>query len=129
LSRTVGGATTGGGITDSVDLLVDLGPVMVTELTRSRDGEEDVGWMPGTDATDSSETSMSLSWESGDTETLDDTGVTLTTGDTNNIAHLVLGEDLVDLHFLLEFATDEINFLLHGTSIDLDLHHVGSFLS
>jgi len=129
LGGTVVLATSRGGLTDSVDLLVDFSSVMVTELTRSGDGVQNVGWMPGTDATDSSETSMSLSWESGDTESLDDTGITFTSGDTNDVAHFVLGENLVDENILLEFGLDEFDFLLGGTSVDLDLHEVSSFLS
>jgi len=122
LGGTVVSATSGGSSTDSVDLLVDLSSVMVTELTTSGNRVEDVGWMPGTDATNSSETSMSLSWESGDTESLDDTGITFTSGDTNDVAHLVLGENLVDEDILLEFGSDEIDFVLGGTTVDLDFH-------
>jgi len=43
-----------------VDLLVDLGTVVVTLLTSSGDGELDAGRMPGTDASDLAETLVRL---------------------------------------------------------------------
>jgi len=41
-----GGALDVSGFSDSVDLLVHLGSVMVTTLTSSRNGELDTRWMP-----------------------------------------------------------------------------------
>ena len=84
--------------------------------------------MPGTDATNSSETSMSLSWESSDTESLDNTSITFTSGYTKNIAHFSFSKDLINSHVLLEFSSDECNFVSGGTSINLDFHEVSSFL-
>ena len=85
--------------------------------------------MPSTDAADSSETSVGLSWETGDAESLDDTGVSLTSGDTNDVAHLVLGENLVDEDVLLKFGADEFDLLSDGAAVDLNLHEVSSLLS
>ena len=50
-------------ITDVVNLLVDLGTVMVTLLTGASDGELDSAWMPGTDTSDLAKTFVSLSWQ------------------------------------------------------------------
>ena len=43
-----------------VDLLVDLGTVMVTLLTSAGNSELDTRWMPSTDASDLSETLVRL---------------------------------------------------------------------
>ena len=43
-----------------VDLLVDLGTMMVTLLTGASDGELDAGRMPGSDASDLAETLVGL---------------------------------------------------------------------
>ena len=50
-------------ITDVIDLLVDLGTVMVTLLTGARDGVLDSAGMPGTDTSDLAKTFMGLSWQ------------------------------------------------------------------
>lgn len=57
LGDVVGGGTRllGSTVSDSVDLLVDLSSVMVTVLTRSGNGEHDLGRMPSTDTSDLSE--------------------------------------------------------------------------
>ena len=74
-----------GSSTNSVNLVVDVGSGVVTELTTSGDRPLDGGRMPGTDTSDLSETSMGLSVQAGDAESLDDTGHTLTTGDSDGI--------------------------------------------
>ena len=48
---------------DAVDLLVDLGTVMVTLLTGTRNREGDARRMPGSDTGDLAETLVSLAWE------------------------------------------------------------------
>ena len=50
-------------ITDVINLLVDLGTVMVTLLTGASDGELDSAGMPGTDTSDLTKTFMGLSWQ------------------------------------------------------------------
>merc|ERR1712111_86957 len=50
-------------ITDVINLLVDLGTVMVTLLTGASDGELDSAWMPGTNTSDHAKTFVSLSWQ------------------------------------------------------------------
>ena len=46
-----------------IDLLVDLGTVMVTLLTGASDGELDTGRMPRADASDLAETFVGLAWQ------------------------------------------------------------------
>merc|ERR1711935_278043 len=85
--------------------------------------------MPGTDTSDLSETSMGLSGESGDTESLDDTSCSLTSGDTNNVDHLVVVEELTDGDILLELGLSELDLVSDGSTVNLDFHEVGLLLS
>jgi len=107
--------TSDGSLSDSVDLLVDLSSVIVTEVTSSGDCPLDSRWMPGTDTSDLSETSMGLSWESVDTESLDNTGGTFTSGDGNGIDHLVLGKDGTDGDLLLEVLLGDVIVLIESS--------------
>lgn len=129
-SRSVGGTTfISDTDTDSVDFLVHFGSVVVTELTSSGDLESNSGRMPSSDTSDLSETSVGLSWESLDTESADDTFVTFTLGDTEDVDHFVLVEDLGNSDFLLEVLSGEVDLLGDGTSVDLDFEDVSSLLS
>mmetsp|Transcript_109863 Transcript_109863/g.153989 ORF Transcript_109863/g.153989 Transcript_109863/m.153989 type:complete len:364 (+) Transcript_109863:1003-2094(+) len=115
--------------TDSVDLLVDLGSVVITILTGSGDGVLNSSRMPRSDATNSSETSMGLSGQSGDAESLNNTFLTVTLGDTNNINHLILIEDGVDSDLLLEVSSGELNLVGDAATVNLDFHNVSLLLS
>jgi len=121
--------TSDGTGSNSVDLVVDLSSGVVTELTTSGDRPLDGGWMPGTDTGDLSETSMRLTGKSGDTESLDDTGHTLTAGNTDGINALGLLEDLTNADLLLELLDGESDLLVDGATVDLDLHDVSLVLS
>ena len=70
---------------------------------------------------------MSLSWEGLDTESFDDTGETVTLGDTNNVTDIVVFEDLIDFDFLFEQASGEVDFFGDGTTVDLDFEDVSLF--
>merc|ERR1719401_2000834 len=63
------------------------------------------------------------------TPTGDDTLGTRASGDTDDVDHLVLVEDIRDLHLLFEEIHDEVNLLLRAASIDLDLLDVGLLLT
>jgi len=115
--------------TDSVDLLVHFSSVMVTQLTGSGDGESYSGRMPSSDTTDLSETSMGLSGESLGTESGSDTFVTLTLGNTENVNHFILVDDLGDSDFLFEVLSGEIDLLGDGTTVNLDFKNVSLLLS
>lgn len=115
--------------TDSVDFLVHFGSVVITELTSSGDLESNSGRMPSSDTSDLSETSVGLSWESLDTESADDTFVSLTLGNTEDIDHFVLVEDLGDSDFLFEVLSGEVDLLGDGSSVDLDFEDMSSLLS
>lgn len=115
--------------TDSVDFLVHFSSVVVTELTSSGDLESNSGRMPSTDTSDLSETSVGLSGESLSTESLGNTGVSLTLGDTENVDHFILTEDLGNSDFLFEVLLGEIDLLGDGTTVNLDFEDVGLLLS
>jgi len=111
-------------LTDAVDLLVDLGTVMVTVLTGTGDLELDAGRMPSTDTGNLTETTMGLTGQAGNTPTSDDTVNTATLGNTDDIDHLVLLEDGVNLDFLLEQALAEVDLIGDGATVNLDLLNV-----
>jgi len=115
--------------TDSVDFLVHFSSVVITQLTGSSNGESYSSRMPSTDTTDLSETSMGLSGESLSTESGSDTFVTLTLGNTENINHFVLVDNLGDSDFLFEVLSGEIDLLSDGTTINLDFEDVSLLLS
>lgn len=116
-------------LTDSVDFLVHFGSVVITSLTSSGNLESNSGRMPSTDTTDLSETSMGLSGESLGAESGSDTFVTLTLGNTEDIDHFVLVEDLGNSDFLFEVLSGEIDLLGDGTTVDLDFEDMSSLLS
>jgi hypothetical protein len=113
---------------DSVDLLVHFGSLMVTVLTRSSNREHDVGRMPSTDTGDLSETSMSLSGKLLGTPSSGDTFVTVTLGDGNDIDDLVLLEDGGNLNLLFEVGSGKLDLVGNRSTVDLDLHEVGLLL-
>jgi len=114
---------------NSVDLLVDLGSVVITEVTSSSNSPLNGRWMPCTDTSDLSKTSMSLSWKSVDVESLDNTTGSLTSGDRNSINHLIFLEDRFDSDFLLEVILSPLDLSSNITTIDLDFHEVRFLLS
>ena len=116
--------TSDGTLTNSVDLLVNVGSMEVTEITSSGDSPLDCRWMPGTDTSDLSETSSSLSWKSRDTESLDDTLSSFTSGNGNSINHLIVLENLSDGDFTLEFGLSPGNLSSSVSTIDLDFHKI-----
>ena len=114
---------------NSVDLVVDVSSGVVAELTAAGDRPLDGRRMPGSDTGDLSETSMRFSVQSGDAESLDDTGHTLTLGNTDGINALRLLEDLTDANLLFELILGEVNLLGNGTTVNLDLHDVSLVLT
>lgn len=135
----VGGVSGSGGVvlgtgalalSDSVDLLVGFGSVVVAELTGSGDAPGDSGWMPGSNTADLPVTSVGLLLEMPDSKSLHDTGVSLSLGDTDDVEVLVLGEDLVDSDLLLEESIAIVDLLGDVlAAVDLDLEDVVLLLS
>lgn len=102
--------------------------VVVTHLTSTGNSPLDVVRMPGTNTGDLTQTLVSLTGQLGGTPTAGDTLETVTLGDSNDVDHLVLLEDAVDLDGLLKEVAGEVNLVGNGTTVDLDLHEVGLLL-
>jgi len=118
-----------GDLTDAVDLLVDLGTVEVTLLTGTGNREPDAGRMPRANASDLAETLVRLAGELGDVPPGHDTLEPVTLGDRHDVDHLVLGEDRLDGHLLLEELEAEVDLVSDLATVDLDLHDVGLLLA
>jgi hypothetical protein len=116
-------------LTNTDDSLVDFGTVMVTLLTSTCNSEVDTGRMPGTNTGDLTETTMSLSWESGDTPTRDNTLGTVTTSGRADVKNFTLREDRVDRNLLFEKVFAKVNLLSDRATIKLNLQQVGNLLA
>lgn len=114
---------------DAVDLLVDLGTVMVTLLTGTGDGERHTGRMPGTDTSDLTQTLVRLAGQLLGVPTAGHSLETLTLGDGNAIDHLVLSEHIGHRHGLLQVLLDPVDLILDGSTVQLDLDDVGLLLT
>ena len=124
----------GGGVvgvvttSDTVDLVVARGTMMVSILTSTGNSPLDVGRMPGTDTGDLTETLVCLSRKLLGSPSAGDTRETVTLGDSDDINHLILLEDGADLNWLLEETAGEVNLLSDATSVNLDLHQMSLLL-
>lgn len=108
--------------------MVARGTVVVTHLTSTGNSPLDVVRVPGTDTSDLTQTLVSLTGKLLGAPTAGDTLETVTLGDGDDIDHLVLLEDGVDLDGLLEQVAGEVNLVGNGATVDLDLHQVGLLL-
>jgi len=113
---------------NSVDLLVNLSPVMVTVLTSSGNGPLDSTRMPGSNTSNLSKTFVSLSRKTSGSPTSGDAFEPFTLGDADDIDHLVLFKEGRDRDGLLKEPDSELDLLGDGSSVDLDLHEVGLLL-
>lgn len=126
----VGVVEIGGGVSlvcalaNTVDLVVDGCTVVVTHLTSTGDSPLHVGRMPCTDTSDLAETLVRLARKLLGSPSAGDTLESVTLGDGDAVDHLVLLEDGVDLHWLLEEAVTELDLVGDGATVDLDLHKV-----
>merc|ERR1711976_595211 len=116
-------------LTNTVDLLVELGTVVVTTLTSTGNRPCNTSRMPGTNTSDLSETSVSLAGKTSDTPTGDNTSVSFTLGNTNSVDHVVLLDDGVAGTLSLEEFTAEVDLLGNGTTLDLDFQEVSLLLA
>lgn len=101
---------------------------MVTHLTGTGNSPLDVTRVPSTDTSNLTQTLVSLTGQLLGAPTAGDTLETVTLGDGNDIDHLVLLEDTVDLNGLLEQVAGKVNLVGNGATVDLNLHQVGLLL-
>jgi hypothetical protein len=90
LAHSVGGLSSAGTGTDSVDFLVHLSSRVVTQLSASSNSPLDCSGMPGSDTSDLTETSVRFTLQSFDSVSLDDTGHTVTASDSDGVNDLVV---------------------------------------
>merc|ERR1719419_545925 len=77
-----------------VDLLVDLGTVVVAVLTDAGHGVAHAGRVPSTDTCNLTKTTMGLARQPRDSPTGDDSFHSAALGDCDGVDHLVLSEDI-----------------------------------
>jgi len=116
-------------ITDVVDLLVDLGTMMVSLLTGTGNGKLDTARMPGSNTSNLTKTLVRLARKFLGVPTRSDTFESFALGDTNDIDHLVFSKDILDGEFLFEMLTGKVDFVAGGSTIDLDFHNVSLLLA
>jgi len=112
------------GLAHMVDSLADLSSVMVTHLTSSGNGPGDSGWMPSSNTSDLSVTSMGLLWQELWSPSLDDTLETVSLGSTDDVEETASLEYIADVDFLLEELDSEVDLVGDLASVDLDFEDV-----
>ena len=115
-------------LTDLVHLLVHLGTVMVTVLSSPGNGERNTGRMPCSDTSNLTQTPVSLPGKTSHTPTCNHALITVTPGDSNDVNHLILVEDGVHGHALLEQLVTEVHLVSDGTTVDLNLNQMSLLL-
>jgi len=103
--------------------------VMVTMLTCTRDLELDTGRMPCANASNFTETTVSLTWQACASPTCDNTMETMTLRCTNDVNHFVIVEDSRNRERLLKHLHDKVNLVCHRATVDLDLLDVRLLLA
>jgi len=114
---------------DTIDLFVAFGSVMVTMLTSTSDRVFNTSWMPCSDTSDLAQSFTGLSWKSSDSPSGGCSFESLSLGDSDDVDVLVLLENLVDWNGLLQEGQREVDLLADVSSIDLDFHDVSLLLS
>ena len=112
------------GLTDSVDLLIHLGTVMVSVLSGTCHRERHSRRMPGSDTGNLTKTSVGLSRETRGSPTSGDTLVSFSFRDTDDVDHLVLGEDGIDGNLALEKRLRKGDLVINTSTVDLNLNNV-----
>lgn len=112
-----GGVTLIRALANAEDLVVARGTVVVTHLTGTGNSPLDVTRVPSTDTSNLTQTLVSLTGQLLGAPTAGDTLETVTLGDGNDIDHLVLLEDTVDLNGLLEQVAGKVNLVGNGATV------------
>lgn len=110
--------------TNTVDLLVGHGTMMVTLLSSTCNGERDTTWMPSTDTSDFTQTLVCFAWQFLCVPTGCNTLETFTLGDSNGIDHFILGKDLAHWHWLFQMFANPVDFVFDASTVQLDFHNM-----
>jgi len=116
-------------VSDAVNLLVDLRPVMITLLTDASDRVGHSRRMPGSDTGHFAKTLVCLTGQLLHVPTGNNAFDSVTLGDADDVDHLVLGEDVLDGDGLLHETAGEIHLLGDRAAVQLNLVNVGLLLA
>merc|ERR1719281_1383477 len=106
---------------DLVNLLVDLGGGRIIKITSTGDSVLDTRGMPGADTGDLAETLVRLAGKLLGVPPGSDALESFSLGDTDQVNHLVLGEDIHDGDGLLEHAVGIVDLVGNRSAVELDL--------
>ena len=115
--------------TKTIDLFVNFGTRVVALLTSTGNCPLNSCWMPSSNTSNLSKTSVSLSSQLFGTKSLDDTLSSFTFSNTNGINTLVAFENFTNGNLLFKLGPGPFNFLLNITTINLNFHNLGLVLS
>jgi len=115
--------------TKSINFLVNFSSMMVTKLTGSSNSESNSGWMPSSNTSYSSITSMCFFLLMFDTESLDNTLNSVTSGNSKSINHFIFLEDLINSVLFFKHSISKVNFISNTSTINLNFHNMIFFLS
>merc|ERR1711931_125558 len=97
---------------------------MVTLLTGTSDRVHDTSRMPSSDTGNFTETFVGFPWEFLGSPTAGDTLFSVTLVNSNNVNHLVLGENVGYWNLFLQQFPGVCDLLGNISTIDLDLHQM-----
>mmetsp|Transcript_6025 Transcript_6025/g.14343 ORF Transcript_6025/g.14343 Transcript_6025/m.14343 type:complete len:373 (-) Transcript_6025:12-1130(-) len=133
--RLLGEIEVGGGaqlvvaLADLVHLLVVLRAVVVAVLTSARHGPLHLRRVPRADARHLAQTAVGLAREARHAPARDHALVALALGHADHVDHLVVREDRVDGHLLLEELDAEVHLIGDAAAVHLDLGDVRFLLA
>ena len=115
-------------LSNPVDLLVDLRPVVVALLTSPGHRGLDPAGMPGSDTGHLPQALVGLPGQLLGVPSAGHAFEPVAFGDTDNVHHLVVGEDGCHRDLLLEMVPREVDLVSDRSPIELDLHDVSLLL-
>ena len=114
----------------SIYFFINFSSMEITILTSSSNSPCNTRWMPSTNTSYFSVTSMWFFLKMSNTPSRNNTFKSLTFSNTNNINKLILIKNLIDTNFLLEMFVSKSNFFSNiFSSINLDLENIVFLLS
>jgi len=116
-------------LTNTVDLLVDLGSVVVALLTSASHGEAHSAGMPCSNTRHLTQTLVRLTRQFLGVPPGCNTLESFALGDTYHINHLVTIKDFRDWDLFFKMFTGPVNLLSNGTTIQLDFHNMSLLLA
>lgn len=116
-------------VSNSVDLEVGNGSLVVTSLTSSSNGPRNFSRVPSSDTSNFSETFVCLSGQFSGSPSSSNTFKSVTFSNTNNVDNFGFVEDGRDRNLLFEERDSVVNLLFNSSSVNLDFDDVGLLLS